>query len=92
MGKLLLEEAHMVPKIASRSQNIETLLRLCAKGCGVCFCTDYLANGVLSEQEKSQLIMLPTEKSYSIGVAWKHRPYISSVYVQLAELLKTQGP
>lgn len=90
MSNVLLEKAHLVPRVASKSRNIETLIKLCAEGCGVCFCTDYLAAGVLSESELSQFSMVPLGASYVISAAWKDKPYVSKAYVRFLELLRAQ--
>lgn len=88
VGRVMLDAAHIVPEIAAKSSNLETLLRLCVMGCGVCFCTDYLAAGILPEAERDKLVILPTGKRYSIGVAWKNRPYTGKACRRFAELLK----
>ena len=87
-AKLLLESAHIVPRIASRSRNIETLLRLCVAGCGVCICTDYFADNVLSADERGSLCIVPTGKSYPISVIRKDRPYVSQTITAFTDVLR----
>lgn len=89
-AKLLLDSAHIVPRIASRSRNIETLLKLCVSGCGVCVCTDFFANHVLSPVERSQLRIVPTGKTYPISVVSKDKPYISQTIMKFIEVLRRE--
>lgn len=88
IGGAVLDEANIVPDAAVRSRNIETLLKLCAAGVGACLCTDYLAAGVLSAEERARVSISELDRQYTISAAWKKRPYTGRVYLQLAECLR----
>lgn len=55
----LLKSAGIVnPRIISTSSNTETLLALCARGIGACFCPEILAKAALTDEQFSSLLLL----------------------------------
>ena len=71
IGRGLLAQAGMVPRIAAESSNMETLLSLCVLGEGVCFCPENLMRTALRQDEvdKLSLFRLGAEGRYMIRLA-----------------------
>ena len=46
------------PRIKATSSNVETLLALCLRGLGACFCPEILARSALTEEQFSSLLLL----------------------------------
>lgn len=59
IGRLLLEQANLHPVIRASAGNIETLLSLCVKGAGACFCPENLARETLSAEAFAALDAIP---------------------------------
>ena len=57
MGRTVTAEAGFQPIVKAKSDNMETLLALCVRGVGACFCPEILARAVLSPAELSGLRM-----------------------------------
>lgn len=92
MGLNLLKMAGLLPKISVTSQNIETLLALCAAGEGACFCPDLLAQRVLAPDQLNQLVTIRLGVSFPIHLAWQNTAYLSKTlraFIQLCQHYKT---
>lgn len=57
IGRNLLAQAGVIPKIAVESSNMETLLELCVRGEGACFCPENLMRAVLSQDQLDKLVL-----------------------------------
>ena len=55
IGSELLSKAGITPVLKAESYNIETLLELCARGVGACFCPENLMRMTLSPEQISRL-------------------------------------
>ena len=77
MGRKVIAEAGFQPIIKAKSDNMETLLALCVRGVGACFCPEILARAVLSPAELSGLRMfrLGEQAKYPIRFG-----YLKSTY------------
>lgn len=77
MGHKLLQKAGIVPQVSITAQNLETLMALCARGEGACFCSNLLAKSILTKQQAAQLIPIHLQAFFPIRLAWQNKPYIS---------------
>jgi len=77
IGNRMITEAEFIPIISTRSGNIETLLELCAKGKGACFCPEILARRTLTEHILSSLevIRFGDLAHYQIRLGWLRQEY-----------------
>ena len=60
-GRDVIHSAGFQPIVKAQSSNMETLLALCVKGVGICFCSESLARAVLTRDQLSQI------KVYHLG-------------------------
>ena len=69
------------PHIVATSSNVETLLALCVKGAGACFCPEILARSALSADQFSQLLLLRLgeQARYRICFGYQDRSYQWSI-------------
>ena len=69
------------PRIVATSSNVETLLALCVKGAGACFCPEILARSALSAEQFSQLLLLRLgeQARYRICFGYQERSYQWSI-------------
>lgn len=88
LGNRMIAEALVSPQITAQSTNIETLLELCLRGTGACFCPDVLARRILTPQQLRSVRMLRLEGRvrYQISFGWLERPYCWSAIQNFAEL------
>ena len=64
----LLKRAGLVrPRVVATSSNTETLLALCVRGIGACFCPEILARAALSKEEFDSLLL------FRLGEAARYR-------------------
>ena len=78
VGRELIAEAGSRPIVKAQSENIETLLDLCARGVGACFCPENLIRPALSEKQISKLRIFRFRKngtSYMIRFGWMKQTY-----------------
>lgn len=77
IGRNIIRQANFQPIIKARSENVETLLELCVRGVGACFCPKNLAISTLSEQQLSSLNMFSLGDSarYMIRFGWLEKSY-----------------
>ena len=59
IGRMLMDRAGLIPQVAARAENIETVLDLCARGVGACFCPANLVVVALSAQQAAALVRVP---------------------------------
>ena len=89
IGRTLIAQAGFQPEVKVRSENVETLLDLCVRGTGACFCPVNLAYAALPEPTLSQLRMFRFGSSarYMIRFGWVDQPHqwrVISRFVDLA--------
>ena len=69
------------PRIMATSANAETLLALCLRGVGACFCPEVLARSALSEEQLAslQIIRLGQAARYRISFGYQRHSYQWSI-------------
>ena len=55
VGRALLRQSGVIPLVSARSENMETLLELCLREIGLCFCPDTLARRVLTPEQRREV-------------------------------------
>ncbi len=78
----LLKRAGIVhPRIMATSTNAETLLALCVRGTGACFCPEILAHAALTEEQFAslQLLRLGPTAQYPISFGYQEQTYQWSI-------------
>lgn len=78
IGRDIIAKANFKPFIKAQSENIETLLDLCARGVGACFCPENLIRTTLSEEQISTLQVFRFKNSgtrYMIRFGWSEEAY-----------------
>lgn len=88
IGHHLIAQADFIPTVKAQAGNIETLLDLCARGVGACFCPEKLVRTALSEEEISGLIVFHFSEStrYQIRFGWLGQAYRWSTISSFIEL------
>ncbi|UQZ89437.1 LysR family transcriptional regulator [Deltaproteobacteria bacterium Smac51] len=73
----LITEASFVPRVGTQSSNIETLLELCLKGAGACFCPEVLTKRAVPRQALAalQIIRFGDLAKYQIKLGWLKQRY-----------------
>lgn len=86
--------AGFVPEVRAESSNVETLLELCARGVGACFCPKNLARLLLAAQPHGRLEMLrmPDTMAYPISFGYAKRAYPWSVLADFIRIARAQYP
>ena len=69
------------PRIMTTSSNAETLLALCVRGVGACFCPEILARAALTDEQLSSLLVLHLGESarYRISFGYQDQSYQWSI-------------
>ena len=96
IGREVIAQAGFQPQVVVRSEKVETLLDLCVRGVGACFCPVNLAQTALTAQQLGRLTILRfgEQARYMIRFGWMEQPYqwhIISQFVELA-LRGRNGP
>lgn len=88
IGRHLIAQADFIPSVKAQARNIETLLDLCARGLGACFCPEKLVRTALSENEISSLRVFHFSDStrYQIRFGWLKQAYQWSTISSFTEL------
>lgn len=88
IGHHLIARADFIPTVKAQAGNMETLLDLCARGTGACFCPEQLVHTTLSEQQISQLRVFHFGEStrYQIRFGWLGQAYRWSTISSFMEL------
>ena len=86
--------AGFVPEVRAESSNVETLLELCARGVGACFCPENLARLLLAAHPHGRLEMLrmPDRMAYPISFGYAKRAYPWSVLADFIRIARAQYP
>lgn len=80
--RILLKRAGIArPQIVATSSNAETLLALCLRGVGACFCPEILARAAMSDEQISSLLLLHLGESarYKIRFGYQEKSYQWSI-------------
>ena len=69
------------PRVMATSENAETLLALCLRGVGACFCPEILAHAALTDEQFSSLLLLRLGESarYRISFGYQEHSYQWSI-------------
>ena len=73
IGKSLIRDAGFIPIVRVQSENLETLLELCLRGHGACFCPQNLYEAVTTEDQRKNLHVIHFDKEdtrYWIRLGW----------------------
>lgn len=83
-----------MPEVRAESSNVETLLELCARSVGACFCPENLARLLLAAQPRGRLEMLrmPDTMAYPISFGYAKRAYPWSVLADFIRIARAQYP
>ena len=83
-----------MPEVRAESSNVETLLELCARGVGACFCPENLARLLLAAQPHGRLEMLrmPDTMAYPISFGYTKHAYPWSVLADFIRIARAQYP
>lgn len=75
IGQDVLRRAGLRPPVKASSRNMETLLALCLRGVGACFCPEDLVRAVLTEEQRADLhcIRLGDQARYPIRFGYRER-------------------
>lgn len=77
IGRYFIGLGGFHPIIKAESENVETLLDLCVRGVGACFCPENLAESTLSPAQLSCLkrVRFDQNARYMIRFGWLEQPY-----------------
>lgn len=89
VGRNLLAQAGVIPKIAVESSNMETLLELCVRGEGACFCPENLMRAALPQDQLDQLVLFRLGQDVRLAIRFAYlkqeRPWsVLENFIQLA--------
>lgn len=92
IGRGLLRSSGVSPVSKATSENVETLLALCAQGVGACFCPENLLQTALSPAQLARLHILPLcpEASYPICFGYLKRSYQWSMISEFIRIAREQ--
>lgn len=73
MARQIIKTFDRPPVVVAEARSAALLLELCAVGLGGCFCPDVIAECLLPEEKKKELLILTLGKQteYNIGIGWK---------------------
>ena len=79
------------PRIMVTSRNVETLLALCVRSAGACFCPELLARSVLSDEQMASLLMLRLGESarYRICFGYLEQSYQWSIVESFMQVARS---
>ena len=90
IGLAAIHRSNFRPIIKVKSDNMETLLALCVRGVGGCFCPENLARAVLTPAQLSQLhvIRLGNRAKYPIRFGYLKQSYQWSILSEFIRIAK----
>ncbi len=92
IGRSLLDKAKLIPNISVQSDNVETLLDMCQRGMGACFCPEKLAEMFLDSHvhaSKPHMVHFTAENTrYPIRFGWKTEMYTWSIMEQFMQVAR----
>ena len=89
--RILLKRAGIArPQIVATSSNAETLLSLCLRGVGACFCPEILARSAMTDEQISSLLVLHLGESarYRIRFGYQEQSYQWSIIDAFMDVAK----
>lgn len=88
IARTFIAKTNIHPKIKAESENIETLLDLCERGFGACFCPDNLTATALSERQLSHMCIFHLDQSarYMIRFGWPEHSYQWNVLTDFMDI------
>ena len=94
IGRGLLFQAGVIPRGKVESSNIETLLDLCVRGIGACFCPGNLAKATLSEAQAAHMHIFhfSEDACYDIRFGYLKQTYHWSAILNFIEFCKQAIP
>lgn len=72
IGRDLLAQAGVIPKIAVESSNMETLLELCVRGEGACFCPENLMRAALPQNQLDKLVLFRLGQDVRLAIRFAY--------------------
>ncbi|WFA10481.1 LysR family transcriptional regulator [Tissierella sp. Yu-01] len=89
IGRSMIKHSGFQPIVKAQSDNIETLLSLCVRGIGACFCPINLVQATLPAKQLSKLRMFRFDNyaAYPIRFGYQRNPYqwsIISEFIKIA--------
>lgn len=93
VSRLMLKSFRLNPEIRATSDNIETLLAMCVRSVGACFCPDKLLTETLSREqiEKLHIISLNGEAHYQIRFGIRKQTYQRHILRVFMDAARTAG-
>lgn len=90
IGRFALAQSNFRPELKAKAANIETLLTLCLRGTGACFCPENLAQETLSPEELSTLscIRLGEYAEYPIRFGYLKQSYQWSIIEEFMRIAR----
>ena len=91
IGRLFLDNVHLISNVKAYSDNMETLLDMCVRNIGACFCPKNLLETTLSgsKRKKVRTFLLPENARYEISFGMRTTNYQWSAiheFVRIARL------
>jgi len=90
ISSIFLSEVNFDLKVSVEAKNIETLLEMCCKGLGVCFCPKILVDKTLDNKQISELhlFQLDERAKYMISFGFIKKRYYSKAVREFVEVAK----
>jgi DNA-binding transcriptional LysR family regulator len=90
IGRRIIKHSGFQANVKAQSDNIETLLSLCTRGIGACFCPENLARLALSTEQLSKLRMFrfPNDTTYKIRFGYLKKAYQWNIILEFIEIAK----
>lgn len=90
IGLSAIQSAKIQPRINVESDNVETLLALCLRNIGACFCPENLANAALTKEQLEQLniVRLGESAKYQIRFGYLKNSYQWSIMSKFMDIAK----
>lgn len=77
IGRNMIMKTGFQPIVKAQSDNLETLLSLCTRGIGICFCPKSLVHASLTEDQLQQMLMyhFDEESNYPLRFGFRKTSY-----------------
>lgn len=94
MGEILIRRYALRPNVRARTENVETLVGLCAAGVGACFAPRDLMAPALREagEEKVRVWSLGEEARFSVRFAYLRREWQWSALTEFIRIARQHAP
>lgn len=93
-GRELLARSGVIPEAKVESSNVETLLDLCARGAGACFCPENLVNTALTPEQAAalEIVRFGEDTRYMIRFGYLKQAYHWSVISNFIDMARQLIP